>query len=830
MCLGQGALQICRATSRCLLHSAPPRPQVRIELDAAMAEMDADNSGEVDKAEFSAWWTRRSLEGTEAAKQEYLDRVLADEGAALGQRIGKRHVVEEAVKQREALSRAATHIQKTFRGIVARRLHAMFVLEQNAANAEAQDWHRARSHTLIVSQMAAHAAAPESDDGSTTEEEEGHEEGEKGRKLRYWHMAARAVSSTAAFRGERAAAHLDQRIGGILRRLTNAEPAELQALCDRSHLSVRAEDASSQLKELGGLVLLRAALGDVTVAEVWGAVRAARKAPSAPLWEVALADAEAPPDALEALRGRARALVLNHNPVQRRDLAEELEQAEIPQLQAMAAKLAATMDHGREEVPAQEAALRLAAHSLQRMQAQHPETQARERRERRRRRRERRQEEESRLRAEQKDDELAALAEERERRREARRDEKAAARALVGGAAYREEMRLKREAEEQRKQEDAAKALALATTAAKTQAAAKPTAKDGQPEAQPKQGVYTSRPARRRERKGGAESRSEARARAKAMAKQRPVPPPAVQVTLQQETESDEEYADDDDDNDNDSRSSSVLSFSSVTAVEKRARRGSRRRRGSKSLVPTFDLLELFGRRARAMVATPGHDMLHPLLKPPGEGPSPLGPAALTPRGSTGGPGVPVLRQGHGIVAPLSAPQLRRQQQAASGAAWKSRHVALPTDLAPTDPNRTVVVRPRRRDTRAEGDLALGIAAERQRLDATTTLSLIRHSAREEMETVALGRQALRDGVQQGSQSARGAGGDWRDGFRLSSPKGPLSQAPVPPRFIRQIRTPYRGAAAAAAAGLAGEDSASEAGNAAGDRQVLRLSHRPPAA
>ena len=72
-------------------------------------------------------------------------------------------------------------------------------------------------------------------------------------------------------------------------------------------------------------MLLRAALGDVTVAEVWGAVRAARKAPSAPLWEVALADAEAPPDALEALRGRAQALVLNHNPVQRRDLAEELE-------------------------------------------------------------------------------------------------------------------------------------------------------------------------------------------------------------------------------------------------------------------------------------------------------------------------------------------------------------------------------------------------------------------------------------------------------------------------------------------------------------------------
>ena len=56
-------------------------------------------------------------------------------------------------------------------------------------------------------------------------------------------------------------------------------------------------------------------------------------------------------------------------------------------LQAMAAKLAANMDHGRQEMSAQAAALRLAAHSLQRIQSQHPETQARERRERRQRRR-----------------------------------------------------------------------------------------------------------------------------------------------------------------------------------------------------------------------------------------------------------------------------------------------------------------------------------------------------------------------------------------------------------------------------------------------------------
>ena len=153
----------------------------QIDVDEAISLMDADEDGEVDKIEFSNWWTRHHLDGTEAAKDAYM-RQLDSNHYKAGIKAHERDLKNLSGEiggdfgDSEDVKKAALSIQSSFRmKKMKSKVRTMMIFSAAASEGKAAregDWKRGRSKVSMQLQMYALDMPPPASQQSATGEEE----------------------------------------------------------------------------------------------------------------------------------------------------------------------------------------------------------------------------------------------------------------------------------------------------------------------------------------------------------------------------------------------------------------------------------------------------------------------------------------------------------------------------------------------------------------------------------------------------------------------------------------------------------------------------------
>lgn len=341
------------------LNSNATRGDLHIELDEAMKAMDADESGEVDKVEFSDWWTRHHLKGTEEAKDAYMRQLNADHyntGVKANERdLDKPVMIDEEDTAR--LQKAALSIQSSFRTKNVKKKVKTMMMFNSAANeqtlAREGDWKRGRTKVSMDLQMHALGALSKPDVSASSANEEGEKE-EKSDDDEDDDEEDNEDDVPVNVRpsGKDAGAAFDEEIEQMLKdtaKLAEDHPEEgagFWSLCDRFRVNKL------------GLVpaVLQQAITALTLEDIYSGIDTCRASEAANIWEIVHFDAKTPDGpALEALNEAAREQLLQHTKVQPDGFEDMLLELDLTELQLMARRLASEMDELAPTNPTNEA-------------------------------------------------------------------------------------------------------------------------------------------------------------------------------------------------------------------------------------------------------------------------------------------------------------------------------------------------------------------------------------------------------------------------------------------------------------------------------------------
>lgn len=612
-----------RAELAMIINSLSEWNKIPIDLDAAMASMDKDNSGEVDREEFEEWWTNFCAERSEEMRNRYTNQNAASDTP--GQR--DEGFCDRTTPITESAAESVTHISAIQRLQSAWRKkmvkpHAGVRFELAGKShklAQQGDWKRGRSRVIVQAQMRA------------------------------------SISDVSARpRGISAVVAVDKQILRVIEDIASSihsddASSQLWAFCRSRHIDTFGIDVGIQEVQA-----LKSALRGLSVEDVYKAIDVQRSSSTAKLWEVVYRGFDENRSTVQAAKEAARAQLRQNTPVQPDNFERQLAAADLPELQTMCARLAASMDAKMWSKPntlakqAKVLALDLTLHMVETELHTHQKTRETEGMER--------------LRGDSVQATLPQLADTNARTpREVNADQKSLAPASAASRPW----------------------------APMPPPGAAPTAVGGRSRRNTHAPVsYTSA------NDAGNEMR-------------RPLPSIAPQSSVEEWRYHDSAtgaLVSPRSSCSDESRSvAPVLSFSSVTAVEERAKAQDRYGCQTRpTLVPTFDLLALLGKRVEVQStgrAEP-HLALCGLLK------EELLQWENTPRLGYGADfqhrrtvpiqchrpiqysTVPMLQPGSSVVAPLTQAQERRLRKK-QNAAWKNRHVQQLSGITPYDDYRT---------------------------------------------------------------------------------------------------------------------------------------------